>query len=88
MPGAPAAKLSLLPDIPAANAVVFWVDYDLDGEGRFVLSTGAHGGLEFNAPGPGRQAVRFLDEEGGGALAAACWFDEERGIFELWSGRA
>jgi hypothetical protein len=87
--GAPAAPLPpLAGGVVVANAVVYWVDYDLDGEGRFVISTGAHGGLAVNSPGPGRQAVRFVDEAAGGALSAACWFDEERGNFELWSGRA
>jgi predicted RNA methylase len=67
------SPVSLLPN-KDANAVIFWVDYHLDKEGKFILSTHS------KAAPFSRQGVRFCK-----GMKASSWFDEERGNFELWA---
>ena len=67
------APVPLLPK-EDANAVIFWVDYHLDRESKFVLSTNP------KAAPFSRQGVRFCK-----GVRASSWFDEERGNFELWA---
>ena len=76
-----------------ANAVIFWVDFQLRAGGSTasnnILSTGPAPG---NAPTYWRQAVRFLegaaasaDGKASGKTRASAWLDEERGVVELWA---